>query len=496
MTRTTGKRPYHLKNIKPMDPNTLPIKEWPEANQELFLDFRQWMIDTGCSDATVETYKVGARFSLGFLQVLWWRIDPIKDIDQVWAYLQQQYQGQDKLEVYRKGIKKFRQYLCFRLNSPDKPKVINWAHYYQNLPKALTDAIDDYINNLQRRWQQNRVHESTISTLSHLTQSLRWMAVNMPLNSIADINRDAWFAYMDARLANNISPETLNTELRSLFGFLQYAKTATLPVSEDIFVIPRLPIGPKLPKDIPLDQVRILLAEIEREVSSPRPRNRYLGLMDRAWVLLMLHSGLRTMEVRSLRFEHLDLNVRKIRVEQSKGLKDRLVYFSQETASALENYLSIRGPRESLPEYVFIYAHKPLTKSYCSQRLRTYANRCGVRVSPHQLRHTCATLLLNARVPVASVQMILGHQHIETTMVYARVFDGTVAEDYFKAMNQIEGLTSSELIPSQSPTRVLSLLENLQHDLTDPNQKQLVAEIQASVNQLVQSESMYPNGDW
>lgn len=173
-----------------------------------------------------------------------------------------------------------------------------------------------------------------------------------------------------------------------------------------------------------------------------------------------------------------------------------MVYFSQETASALEDYLAVRGPQKSLPEYVFIYAHKPLTRSYCSQRLRTYGKRCGVRVSPHQLRHTCATLLLNARVPVASVQMILGHQHIETTMVYARVFDGTVAEDYFKAMDQIEGLTSSELAPARSSSKVLSLLEILQQDLTDPNQKQLVAEIQTSVKQLVLSKTMYPKGDW
>ena len=66
-----------------------------------------------------------------------------------------------------------------------------------------------------------------------------------------------------------------------------------------------------------------------------------------------------------------------------------------------------------------------------------------IKLIPHQLRHTCATLLLNERVSVLSVQMILGHQHVDTTMRYARLYDGTLAEDYFRAMDQIEGLTQS-----------------------------------------------------
>ena len=499
MTRTTGKIPYQLKNVRPTDPNVLPIGKWSEANRWFFKAFRVWMIETGCSPSTVSTYKVGARFALGFLQQPHWTIDPIEDLDRVWDYLQEQYPGQDKLEVYRKGLKKFRQFVCLRQNRSDKPKEINWQHYFHLLPEDITTAIEGYLQVRKRSWKPEKVHEGTLATLSHLTHSLRWIAANRKLDNIRDINREAWYAYMDARLAANISPVTLNNELRDVCSFLQYARTSNLPVSEDIFKIARLPIGPQIPRDVPLDQVRILLAEIEREAAASHARFRRMGLMDRAWFLLMLHSGLRTMEVRMLRFEHLDLPGRKIRIEQSKGLKDRLVYLSTETIAALEAYLAVRGPRESLPENVFIYTHKPLSKSYCSERLRTYARRCGVRVSPHQLRHTCATLLLNARVPVASVQMILGHQHIETTMVYARVFDGTVAEDYYRAMDQIEGLTQPvrlDGVPVRSSKKVLTMLEDLRQELVDPGQKELVAEIQQCVVQLVQSDTMYPKGDW
>jgi Phage integrase family len=62
----------------------------------------------------------------------------------------------------------------------------------------------------------------------------------------------------------------------------------------------------------------------------------------------------------------------------------------------------------------------------------------GVKVYPHRLRHTAATQLLNAGCRVTSIQKFLGHKELSTTMVYARVHDQTVADDYYAAMSQIE----------------------------------------------------------
>jgi integrase len=143
----------------------------------------------------------------------------------------------------------------------------------------------------------------------------------------------------------------------------------------------------------------------------------------------MLHCGLRVGEVRRLRLSDLDLEGRRARIEQSKGLKDRIVFLSQPTTVALNAYLEIRGPADSNP--VFIFRHRSLSTTYCRRRLRTYGRRCGVVVIPHQLRHSCATLLLNAGAPILAVKTILGHKQIDTTMGYARLYDGTVATDYY-----------------------------------------------------------------
>ena len=120
-------------------------------------------------------------------------------------------------------------------------------------------------------------------------------------------------------------------------------------------------------------------------------------------------------------------------------------------ATRVNQIKAVRGPRETLPDEVFIFRHQPISRTYFGCRLRTYGKRCGVRVTPHQLRHTCATLLLNAGAPVLAVQAILGHQHIDTTMRYARLYDGTLARDYFKAMEKIEAYLPMPFERSQVP---------------------------------------------
>jgi len=152
---------------------------------------------------------------------------------------------------------------------------------------------------------------------------------------------------------------------------------------------------------------------------------------------MMVHSDLRTCEIRRLHLGDLDLAARQVRIEQSKGLQDRMVFLSQTGIEALKAYLEIRGPAET--DHVFIYRYQLLKVGYCGRRLRLYGERCGLHATPHQLRFSCATLLLNAGTPILTVQQILGHQRVETTLRYARLYDCTVVRDYGQAMVEAEG---------------------------------------------------------
>jgi len=80
----------------------------------------------------------------------------------------------------------------------------------------------------------------------------------------------------------------------------------------------------------------------------------------------------------------------------------------------------------------------PTSRGYCQSRLKTIGKTCGAQISPHQLRHSAATLLLNAGMSIWGVKEILGHKNVDTTLGYARVYDGIMAADYYSAMNRAE----------------------------------------------------------
>jgi integrase len=213
--------------------------------------------------------------------------------------------------------------------------------------------------------------------------------------------------------------------------------------------------------------------------------------MDPAWFLLMLHSGLRSAEVRNLKPQHIEWEPRRLRIEQSKGLKDRLVPMSEATIQALRSYLEVRGPADALPENVFITFHQPLSKSYCFEKLGTYSRRCGVRVTPHQLRHSCATLLLNAGAPVLAVQAILGYKNVDTTLIYARLYDGTIAADYYRAMTTVErqlALPEDRLAQPPSLSEMLALVDSLRNGSLNPAQTEIVWTLRSGLALLAEME--------
>jgi integrase len=259
------------------------------------------------------------------------------------------------------------------------------------------------------------------------------------------------------------------------------------PICQRLLLVERLAEPPHIPRDVPIEQLRRLLAEIEREAARPHALCQRMGIMDRAWFLLMLHSVLRSCEVRRLKLADIDWERRLLRIEQSKGLKDRLVPFIPPAAEALRAYLDVRGPAAALPETVFIYRHVPLGRVHCFHRLARYGQRCGVQISPHRLRHSCATLLLNAGAPILTVQAILGHARVDTTLDYARLYDGAIPADYYRAMAQVEDqIKVSEDAAAEPPTHgeLLALVDSLRSGTLNDTQTETVQLLRAKLAML------------
>ena len=99
--------------------------------------------------------------------------------------------------------------------------------------------------------------------------------------------------------------------------------------------------------------------------------------------------------------------------------------------AALTVYLPVRG--EAQTDHVLIYHQQAVNPALIQNRLRRYGEQAQVEISPHRLRHTLATRLLNGGMPITSIQRLLGHEKLGTTLIYARVHNETVRRDYERA---------------------------------------------------------------
>jgi integrase len=203
----------------------------------------------------------------------------------------------------------------------------------------------------------------------------RWMLSHTSFSCLSDITPKLWFAYVEMRLKSGIKPTSFNTTLRTLQSFLKFVRDFKYLICERTLELRPLKTAESLPRGLSHSQLNSIL-----ERANP---------FDYVWIILMAHSGLRTCEIRKLRWQDIDLKHCTIRIEQSKGLRSRLVFLSEPALEALKKL-----PKTNT--YAFSYNNQPLSNRYCQSRLRTLGKKCNVQVTPHQLRHTCATMLLNA----------------------------------------------------------------------------------------------------
>jgi len=165
----------------------------------------------------------------------------------------------------------------------------------------------------------------------------------------------------------------------------------------------------RIPEVLEIDEV----ARLIEQAKNPR---------DRAMIELAYGCGLRVSELVNLQRDQVDLQERTLRVV-GKGDKERLAVFGREAAAALAVHLGEENEADSLsPRFLFIgYEGTPMTRAGFWKMLRRYAASAHIkkRVHPHVLRHSFASHLLQAGVDVRTIQELLGHESITTTLVYA-----------------------------------------------------------------------------
>jgi integrase/recombinase XerD len=173
---------------------------------------------------------------------------------------------------------------------------------------------------------------------------------------------------------------------------------------------------------------RVVLSErdAERLVTMPWPSTA-LGKRDRAILELLYGTGIRVGECERLDLTDLDLEARTLLIRDGKGRKDRIVPITERAAIALDFYLRESRPvllRRTSPPALFIArGARRLQRQSIEKLVRVHAAAAQIeqRLSPHALRHACATHLIRGGADIRHVQALLGHRNLNTTARYAHV---------------------------------------------------------------------------
>lgn len=181
--------------------------------------------------------------------------------------------------------------------------------------------------------------------------------------------------------------------------------------------------SPKLPKRLP----KILtLEEVERLLQAP-DLSHPIGFRDRTMLELLYATGLRISELVNLKLENLQLSIGFIRVV-GKGDKERIVPLGETALEFLVKFLEeVRPLFLSSKSRNFVFLNRrglPLTRQRCWQIIKEYARKAGLdegKISPHVLRHSFATHLLEGGADLRALQIMLGHSSLTTTQIYTHL---------------------------------------------------------------------------
>ena len=228
----------------------------------------------------------------------------------------------------------------------------------------------------------------------------------------------------------DFSDRSLARAISSLRGFLKF-------LLEDDFIIPEMleilePV--KLKKSLPVfltyDELQRLFSVVDTSTPS--------GFRDRTILEMFYSSGLRVSELVDLKISNIYRQRQLLRVF-GKGSKERIVPYSDDAARYLHEYIDRMRyqlmKKGDFNEYVFLNNRGgKLTRQGIWKKLKEFAAMAGITkdISPHKLRHTFATHLLEGGADLRSVQMLLGHSSINTTEIYTHVEQEAIHREFDK----------------------------------------------------------------
>ena len=292
--------------------------------------------------------------------------------------------------------------------------------------EAMEIYLDKFITHL--KVERNFSPHTLVSYKGDLKSFINFLKRDKidSLNKVDRLQVRKFLAYLAGKNFEKTTIARKLSSIRSFFSYLAWEKIVARNPTIYILTPKRMK---KVPSFLDLDEVRLLLELPDRRT--------LLGLRDRAILEILYGSGLRVSELVNLNISDVDLLGGMIKVK-GKGSKERLVPIGEIGLASVERYLRMRQLPEK-PAFFKIksfqnlsYSKEPLFLNFQGSRLSVqsinrlvhkYIRLASIKkgVSPHTLRHTFATHLLNAGCDLRAVQEMLGHASLSTTQIYTHV---------------------------------------------------------------------------
>jgi site-specific recombinase XerD len=259
----------------------------------------------------------------------------------------------------------------------------------------MTTLRSNFIKKLELRGLSKKTIDSYVRIISLLTRFHRRSPINLNKDDI-----EAFIIYETRE--RRLSSRTINQHTNALKTFFKLMVPDKI-VMEDF---PRMKIKKTLPVVLDSKEVQQILDVIT-------------NLKHKTAVTLLYSSGLRVSECASLKITDIDSKRMLIRVRQGKGKKDRYTILSKRALKLLRIYYQCHRPKE----WLFPGQNGHITSRLLEKCVTDASIRAGIKksVSPHTLRHSFATHLLEAGIELQIIQKFLGHYNINTTTIYTHV---------------------------------------------------------------------------
>ena len=285
--------------------------------------------------------------------------------------------------------------------------------------------IEQFLDNL---WAERGLSDNSLKSYRHDLLQLQ-NCLNTRGKVLESATREDLLAILATEVQQGKSPRSVSRYLSAYRQLYRWLVRERIISSDPVALIESPKIGRGLPKALTEEQVESLLAAPDMATG--------LGKRDRAMLELMYATGLRVSELVGLELSNLNLNQGVVRVI-GKGQKERLVPIGDEAHECLKVYLSEGRPellKGAQTGHVFVTSRKAgMTRQAFWYMVRRYAAQCDIskKLSPHMLRHSFATHLLNHGADLRVVQLLLGHSDLSTTQIYTHI-----AREGLKRMHEV-----------------------------------------------------------